>query len=201
MKIRITFTEEILGTLPNNDDIYREYIASKAPDAATTEEEVAMLGVDAAAEKGITVFPKKADGSPFLYDYQIKGFFKDACSMLSRAGKGGSKIGKESASLKAFKKIIDGMIFVAPREIPINMHGMMMDYCSRPLRANTPQGERVSLVKSETCPAGSTLEFEVLCLDPAHEKAVTEWLDYGTLRGIGQWRNSGKGKFTYERLD
>lgn len=27
-----------------------------------------------------------------------------------------------------------------------------------------------------------------------------EWLDYGKLRGLGQWRNSGKGRFTYELL-
>lgn len=27
-----------------------------------------------------------------------------------------------------------------------------------------------------------------------------EWLDYGKLRGLGQWRNSGKGRFTYEIL-
>ena len=28
-----------------------------------------------------------------------------------------------------------------------------------------------------------------------------EWLDYGALRGIGQWRNSGKGRYTYEILN
>ena len=36
----------------------------------------------------MTVFPRTEDGRPFLYDYQIKGFFKDACGCLSRvAGK------------------------------------------------------------------------------------------------------------------
>jgi hypothetical protein len=29
---------------------------------------------------------------------------------------------------------------------------------------------------------------------------VIECLDYGKRRGIGQWRNSGKGRFTYEVL-
>jgi hypothetical protein len=30
-------------------------------------------------------------------------------------------------------------------------------------------------------------------------KAVLkEWLDYGALRGLGQWRNAGYGAFTYE---
>ena len=57
-----------------------------------------------------------------------------------------------------------------------------------------------SLANSEQIPAGSTCEFEITCMDDAHEKAVMEWLDYGKLRGLGQWRNSGKGRFTYEIL-
>lgn len=40
----------------------------------------------------------------------------------------------------------------------------------------------------------------ILCLDDAHEKAVREWLDYGALRGIGQWRNSSKGRFKWEEV-
>ena len=76
-----------------------------------------------------------------------------------------------------------------------------MSECQRPLRAQTAQGERVSLANSDEAPAGSAITFDVECLDPAHEKIVKEWLDYGRLRGIGQWRNSGKGRFTYEVLD
>lgn len=30
------------------------------------------------------------------------------------------------------------------------------------------------------------------------EDTVREELDYGRLRGIGQWRNSGKGRFEWE---
>ena len=36
---------------------------------------------------------------------------------------------------------------------------------------------------------------------PRNEKAVREWLDYGKFSGIGQWRNSGHGRFTWEELD
>jgi len=31
-----------------------------------------------------------------------------------------------------------------------------------------------------------------------YETALREWLDYGKLKGFGQWRNSGKGRFSYE---
>lgn len=33
------------------------------------------------------------------------------------------------------------------------------------------------------------------------ETAIREWLDYGKLRGIGQWRNSGKGRFEWEEIE
>ena len=77
---------------------------------------------------------------------------------------------------------------------------MKIDYCERPLRASTPQGERVSIAKSESVPAGSTVEFEVTCLDPSLEGMVRECLDYGQLRGLGQWRNSGKGRYVWEEI-
>ena len=124
--------------------------------------------------------------------------------MLSRIG-GKTETGKkkavnESGKLTAYKKVVDGLIFVQPRMIPIRVNGEITE-CQRPLRAQTAQGERVSLANSEQIPADSTCEFEVLCMDDSHEKAVREWLDYGVLRGIGQWRNSGKGRFNYEILD
>ena len=199
MKVKITLNEEMLGMSPANADIYREYIASKSPDAATIDEEVASVGVDAVEEKGITVFPRMEDGTPFLWDYQIKGFFKDTCQMLSKAGKAGYEGGKACAALKAYKKAIDGLLFVRPRKIPVGLSGEI-GFCSRPLRAMTMQGERVSLAKSETCPAGSSIEFEITCLDKNLEKVVVECLNYGSMRGLGQWRNSGKGVFSWEEV-
>lgn len=193
----------MLGTWPSNKNVARDYIASKSPDAATIEDEIAALGVDGAAEKAMTIFPRDKGGKPVLYDYQVKGFFKDACGMLGRIGgkgeNGKKKPVNESGKLTAYKKVIDGLIFVQPRMIPINASDTMGE-CQRPLRAQTAQGERVSLANSEELPAGSWIEFEILCLDDSHEKAVLEWLEYGALRGIGQWRNSGKGRFTYELL-
>ncbi len=200
LHVRLTFTEPVLGTWPSNQNIAREFIASKSPDAASIEDEVAALGADAVADKGMTVFPRDAEGRPVLYDYQVKGFFKDSCGMLARIG-GKTETGKkravnESGKISAYKKVIDGLVFVSPRMIPIEVNGAVRD-CQRPLRAQTAQGERVSLANSEEIPAGSRCEFDVLCMDDSHEAAVREWMDYGALRGIGQWRNSGKGRFTY----
>lgn len=201
IKVKLTFKEPILGTWPANPNVAREFIASKSPDATTVEDEIAALGADAVADKGMTVFPRDPDGRPIFYDYQIKGFFKDSCGMLSRIG-GKAETGKkkavnESGRITAYKKTIYGLIFVEPRMIPIVFDGEIGD-CQRPLRAQTAQGERVSLTNSEEIPAGATCEFSIVLLDESHEKAVLEWMDYGSLRGIGQWRNSGKGRFDYE---
>lgn len=193
IKVKLTFQEPLLGTSPANDEVYREFIGSKSPDAATVEDEVAALGADAVAEKGMTVFPRMEDGTPFLYDYQIKGFFKDTCGGLRKVK------GTESSKIKAYKKEIDKLIFPEPRCIPIHFDGAITE-CQRPLRAQTMQGERVSLAMSEQIPAGATVEFTVVCLCDDHEKAVREWLDYGKYSGIGQWRNSGKGRFRWEEI-
>ena len=204
INVRIKFLVGPLGTAPNDKDVYRNFIGSKAPDADSLEDEVAALGADAVAEKGMTVFPRNAEGKPIFWDYQIRGFFKDSCQMLSRVG-GKDEDGKkrkvnESSKLTAYKKIIDGLIFVSPRQIPIEVGGELT-VCQRPLRANTMQGERITLAMSEECPSESSITFSVCCLSPEHMPAVREWLNYGYLRGLGQWRNSGKGKFVWEELD
>lgn len=151
IKVKLTFVEPVLGTWPSNQNIAREFIASKSPDAATVEDEVAALGADAVADKGMTVFPRNENGEPVLYDYQVKGFFKDSCGMLSRIG-GKTEAGKkkavnESGKITAYKKVIDGLIFVQPRMIPIHFTGNIGE-CQRPLRAQTAQGERVSLARA-----------------------------------------------------
>lgn len=193
LKVRLTFLEEVLGTASNNPDIHSEFIASKAPDAKKTEEEVAAIGVDEFVEKSMTVFPRDEDGAPILFDYQIKGFFKDAAGALRRVP------GTKSSKVKAYKKEIDGLLFITPRMIPLNMPGPM-GACQRPLRASTAQGDRVALAHSEAAPAGTTVEFEIQAMTKDMLDLARECLDYGKLRGIGQWRNSGKGRYVWEEI-
>lgn len=129
INVKAMFIEGVLGTASNNKEIYSEFIASKAPDAMSAEEEIAAVGVDETIEKGTTVFPRFDDGTPFIYDYQIKGFFKDTCGMLSKLTGKDEVTGKkkkavnESSKITAFKKVIDGLIFVQPRKIPIDVSG------------------------------------------------------------------------------
>ena len=195
LEVEITFIEDILGTSPNDEDIYRNFIGSKAPDAQTVEEEVEALGVDEVVEKGMTVFARDEDGNPVIWDYQIKGFFKDSCGMLKKA------TGSKSSAIKAHKKEIDGLVFPNPRMIPLILpNGKEMGVCQRPLRADTPKGSRVALAMSESVPAGTKCQFEITCLNDDYVKYVREWLDYGRFRGIGQWRNASKGRFVWNEI-
>lgn len=189
MTIKLKLTEDLLGTAPANPDLLADFVAGKAPDPEKTEEEMDAVDVPAEIQKSSTVFARR-DGAPILWDYQIKGFFKDACGMLRRIPETGSN------KLKAHKKVVDGLIFVTPRAIPLVLpEGKELTWCERPLRAQTAQGERIALARSEAAPAGTTLEFQVLLLDAKLVELVEDWLEYGALRGLGQWRNSGMGRF------
>lgn len=186
--IAITLTEPLLGTAPLNKDLYAEYIASRVNDVDVLDE---IDSVPDAIEKATTGFHRDANGAPILYDYVVKGFFKDAAGMLRRVD------GTKSSKLTSYKKVIDGLVFVRPRTIAIQAAGDV-GILERPLRAQTAQGERVALARSEMIGAGARITFTLELLDSKLEPAVREWLDYGANRGLGQWRNGGYGTFTYE---
>lgn len=197
-KVEITFVQPILGTSNADPNIHERYIASKAPDAPSIKEEVEALGAEAVEERGTTVFPRNKDGQPFLWDYQAKGFFKDACKAMRDAD------GSVSANIPAYKTKIDTLVFVKPRNIALVMpEGGEVKVMQRPLRAETAQGPRVALASSEMLPAGTRCEFLVTTLAESVgtrktaklKDALVEWLAYGQLRGIGQWRNAGWGSF------
>jgi hypothetical protein len=188
-------TDEMLGTAPNNQNIYTDFIGSKAPDAKTAKEEIEMIGVEEYADKQITVFRRNKNDDLILPGYMIKGFFKNACSALREVS------GTKSNKLSSYKKKIDGLIFL-PKQIVCQMpEGADIDICERPLRAQTPQGDRVALASSESIPEGTILEFELETYSTSMWELCKEWFDYGKYNGLGQWHNSGKGTFEWEILE
>ncbi len=200
IKVRITLIEEILGTKPGNEDLLGTWVAGKAPtDELRRQEMLTEKTIEDTIEEKMTGFAKR-NGNPFIWDYQLKGFLKDSwkeCKSIS-----GSKCSK----LKAYKKLIDGQIFLSPKDREIYFHNQdgslvkpkQIGECERPLRAQTMQGERVSIARSETVPADSYIEFTVMAVTKELIECVIECLEYGFYRGLGQWRNSGKGKFYYQ---
>ena len=63
-KFRLTFFEQILGTASSNKEIHAEFIASKAPDAPSREEEIESIGVEEEIKKSTTVFSRSPEGKP-----------------------------------------------------------------------------------------------------------------------------------------
>jgi hypothetical protein len=96
----------------------------------------------------------------------IKGFFKDACGMLRRVK------GSGSSKLRAYKKEIDGLVFVTPRQIPLVL----------------PEGAELGLLERPVLGGG------------IGDDLLREWFNYGALRGLGQWRNASYGRFEWEEL-
>ena len=196
IKIKITFITELLGSLPSDKNIYETYVASKAPTPEATEQEVDTVNPDEETiQNKVTVFSRDDNGNPLLWDYQIRGFFKHACGILKLTGDK-----NQSAKIKAHKKYIDGMVFIKERNVPIKYTGEITTL-QRSLRADTAQGPRVGLACSEMIQPGATAEFTIMLLKDDLDKAVLEWLDYGTFNGLGQWRNGSYGRFTYEILE
>lgn len=206
--IKIRFTDPILGMSPSNPEIYEDYILSKSPnrDAYDGSDELdAIDGMD--EEKStITVFPRADGGLPCFFDYQIRGFFKDSCKLLAHV-KGVDETGKRSkkkaatlsGALVAYQKVIDGNIFVSPRKIVIHSD-KDITLCQRPLRAMTAKGERISLACSEEIAAGAWAEFDVTLYNDEDLDVLAEWMAYGRDHGMGQWRNSGRGRFEVEEF-
>jgi len=194
-KIIVTFTEPLLGTVSLDPEIYKMLINKDEVSEDMLEQELETIPEpDPETDtKGITGFHEFPDGTPLLYDYVIKGFMKDACGMLRRVP------GTESKKIRAYRKIISGLVFALPRQIPLVLpEGEVPGELSRPLRASTAQGERVALATSYTCPPGTSMTFEVVVLGQITHKLMKEWFDYGIWYGFGQWRNAGYGRFQYE---
>jgi hypothetical protein len=198
MKVKITLTEEMLGTASANPDLHREFIASKSADAEKVEAELAALHAEELEQKSLTVFPRDDNGTPILWDYQVKGFIKETVGILVDLLDKEIKVGKTKLSKFTHKRIVDNFIDVSPRKIKLSNGTSAV--CVRPLRADTMKGERVSLASSETVPAGTSFECEITADTPALEDLVRQCLDRGKRKGLGQWRNSGKGRFEWEEV-
>lgn len=186
MKVKLTLLEPQLGTVPKNPEVYAAFIATKAAEQKGEEE---VLTVPKMEEKGWTGFHQDDDGI-FIYDYMVRGFLKNAANVL-----------KDQLKLKNARSKIDQLVFVFPRRIHFKRNGKSIakpdGVLERPLRAQTMQGPRVTLARSDYVSAGATLEFDIHVI--GNEKEITPHLveslfDYSEYCGLGQFRNGSYGR-------
>ena len=190
----------ILGSSPASKDIRTKFVISKAPtQEAQTDEEAIMRDLD---EKGLTIFHTDALDRMCIMDYQVKGFLKQAM-----------KTAKTQLNVSQPASKIDRLVFIEPRFIPLMRNGKPImeedDILERPLRAQTMQGERVTLASSEMILDPWEATFEVTLLPNSATKTssaitfdtVETAFQYGMFNGLGQWRNASYGKFRFERIE
>lgn len=195
-RIDVTFTNDILGSVSRNKEVYTEWIKSKGPEGADEEP-------DFLEEKSWTGFyVDENTGKPYLMDYQWRGFIKEAAAQNPEVlGLRRKKAGTEAefASSRTIKGWVDGKIFVRPRRVEF-LGGEIkkdLDVFERPLRAETMRGPRIALAKSDVVPAGVKSHFEIHALKNGelNEEKLQNLMDYGQYKGMGQFRNGGWGTF------
>lgn len=146
---------------------------------------------------------------------QQEEFIKDAASDFRATLK---KDRFACSDLKAYKKTVDGLIKIKERKIPlmfpetfwddesatdvpsVDPNGLPWVY-QRSLRAQTMQGERVTLASSEVAPIGTLWSATIVVLDPALVPVVEECLDFGQFVGMLQNRGNGFGRFIWTPID
>ena len=189
-KVRVTFITPVLGSQPQKD-VATEYNGTKFVENGGVLPQDEIDSLPEMLEKGTTVFHKVND-CPAFFDYQIKGFLKEA-----------GRIFNGLQDVKALRSKIDNLVFVSPRRIEIHLpENGEITYLERPLRAETAQGPRVALARSEQLPEGTWFEFTMeIFKGQITEDIMRELMTYGKFKGLGQWRNGGFGRFEFEFLN
>ncbi len=224
--VRIGLLEDLLGTVPKNKSVYGSYIAAKGRElmekeqakgiphasgaelngdgkAATALLEEEVETIQEIEDRGHTGFHEDEDG-PFLFDYQFKGFLGESARTLKEHGKGEKKLKQLQDKFKRY-------VFVHPRRIRLPRPGRVEGFqgkpllvvtdkgivCERPLRAQTAQGPRVTVVRSDVILAGAelTCTLRVLSGGGITRGCIEDVLAYGQFIGLGQWRGAGFGRF------
>lgn len=191
-KFEVEFLTPVLGSQPANKTLASEFIAKRKGIETLPENEDELL--PEAVEKGTTVFYRcpNDEQQPAMLSYQILGFLKASAGVQN---------GRVEGNVKALKSKVENNVFLSPRVIPLVLPADgEMDYLERPLRAETMQGPRVTLARSEMLPEGTRFScgIEILEKGPISEEILRDLLDYGYYRGLGQWHNSGAyGTFRY----
>lgn len=202
LKVALTLTDEMLGTLSSNVNIWEDYqskgVASE--EAKSEERKLVEESIAKSNDQAQTIFLRQGDDI-VIPAYMLKANLKEASRAMIQVD--GSLTHKISS---AYVSKIVQLVFVQPKYLKCVLPpGATVGTCQRPLITNGPQGKRTALAKSETIPAGTKIYATITCLAEKVGKVsiqtndwIEELLRYGALYGLGQWRNSGKGTFTFE---
>jgi len=211
-KTKIKFIAPILGSAPPTPDIYERYLRKKLekeiekiekrlqkkPDPVLQEkleslreeyERIPVLAEIEPHEEKLTVFYRDENNYPVIRAHQVLGFLKEVGNAF-----------KDKIGIKNLRQKINYYVAVRPIEIPLFRDEDLTERITkpdglfeRPLRAQTLQGPRSSIAKSEKLNPLVYAQFEIHILpnkQGVNEKLIKQLLDLGVYRGISQWSNS-----------
>lgn len=153
-------------------------------------------------EKGITCFFRNPEDNKTVCigSHMILGFLKAAGEAISKTLP--KKNGKVLHSASYTSGLLNQHVTITPKFINASKDILREEsgkpqYLQRSLRAMTAQGPRISLAKSEVLPKETAFSFEIKVMknSQVNEDVLKTMLSYGELKGLGQWRNAGKGQF------
>lgn len=196
MEKHLAKLEEIIGS-PLSDDDKKIIVAKGLQGLKETFKEIEIQGVT-------VFFHDEAKNAPCIGDHMIYGFMKASSESLCRRTGEAKKKGEILSSNSFTCSIINQHVRCAERFITFDKD-IKRDadggpaYNQRSLRAQTAQGPRITIAKSEEMPEGAKLEFtlKVLQGSPMTQDHLETIFSYGQLTGLGQWRNAGNGMFDF----
>jgi len=199
MKVRLTTISELLGTIPKNETVLKDFIHAKALKMDTKLKESDLNDETASPGDTLTDLEKKSwtgfmeeDGKPFILDYVIKGYLKDKARIMNN----------RNIKIKQLKSKVHNYVHILPRKIFIKGEYTELPL-ERPLRCETMQGPRTALAKSDQIKAGAVIEFKIESPIPSviGPEEIEILLKFGKYEGLLQFRSGGYGKFEYEILE
>ena len=190
-------TEDFLGTVPKDKEIYTSFVASKIEKLEGTDEEKKKILTaeeietveEELLEKGWTGFHRD-DSGIFIYNYMILGNIKNNISLLNNNG--------SITKVTSYKKACDTCLKIYPRRIRFKRGKAVVKdpdaSMERPIRAMTAKGERTFISKADIVKGGCTFNFQVQIIKNKNNltpETVMRAIKLGEIYGLGQWRGSG----------
>jgi hypothetical protein len=191
-ELKITLTERMLGTIPRDREVLAQHVMDQKE---AKGDEIPPRTPEDQEQRAWTTFYVDENELPVLFDYQLKGFLKEAANDIKDVA------GPNETKIASLRSHVERSVFILPRmtplqDTPVGDNQMI----ERPLRAMTQQGPRVTVVRSDYIEAGQTYTFKLLVLKKSKitEEVLLKILSRGQLKGLGQWRNGGYGRFDAE---
>lgn len=183
-KLHVRLLTPLLGTVAGNQDLWSEFIATKAPPTINDiEDSGTEFEVTEDERPGHTTFYTDLEGHPIIRSYQIKGALKEWGNIV-----------RPQLHIANLRHHIDTEVFVYPKTTILAE--MVDGTLARPLRARTPKGPRVTLVSSDKIdpPKDWVFDLRVFKGSQLTKEVLNAVCEFGAYIGIGQWRTGEYGQ-------